>query len=134
MVSERMNENEDQIATAAVNIIIIEHLQYWARQNSQELLNEINWIRQYHDDTVTLHNELIDQLQASVKGVETLEQELWDLGNDYEKQTDDLLQTQSQLNQTQRQIWVLKADNAAKTTRLQALKNKTETPRLLSVR
>ena len=80
------------------------------------------------------HNELIDQLQASVKRVKTLKQELWDLGNNYEKQTDNLLQTQSQLNQTWKQIWVLKADNAAKTMRLQTLKNKTETLRLLSVR
>ena len=45
-----------------------------------------------------------------------------------------MLQTQSQLDQTWRQIQVLKADNAAKTTRLQALENETETPRLLSVR
>ena len=134
MVPERMNGNEDQVATAAANIITIEHLQYWAHHNLQELLNEINRICQYHDNTVTSHNELIDQLQASVKGVETLKQELWDLGNDHEKQTDDLLQTQSQLDQAWRQIWVLKADNAAKTTRLQALENETETPRLLSVR
>ena len=42
IVPERMNGNEDQVATAAANIIIIEHLQYWARHNSQELLNEIN--------------------------------------------------------------------------------------------
>ena len=76
MVPERMNGNEDQVATAAANITTIEHLQYWARHNPQELLDEINRIRQYHDDTVTSHNELIDQLQASVKGVETLEQEL----------------------------------------------------------
>ena len=60
MVSERMNENKDQVATAAANIIIIEHLQYWARHNPQELLDEINQIHQYHNDTVTLHNELID--------------------------------------------------------------------------
>ena len=60
MVPERMNGNEDQVATAAANIIIIEHLQYWARHNPQELLNEINRICQYHDDTVTSHNELID--------------------------------------------------------------------------
>ena len=99
MVPERMNGNEDQVATAAADITTIEHLQYWARHNPQELLDEINRIRQYHDDTVTSHNELIDQLQASVKGVETLEQELRDLGNDYEKQTDGLLQTQSQLDQ-----------------------------------
>ena len=99
MVSERMNGNEYQIATAAADIIIIEYLQYWARHNLQELLNEINQIRQYHDDTVTSHNELIDQLQASVKGVKTLKQELQDLGNDYEKQTDGLPQTQSQLDQ-----------------------------------
>ena len=60
MVSERMNGNEDQVATAAADIIIIEHLQYWAHHNSQELLDEINWIRQYHDDIMTSHNELID--------------------------------------------------------------------------
>ena len=42
MVSEQMNENEDQVATAAANIIIIKHLQYWACHNPQELLNEIN--------------------------------------------------------------------------------------------
>ena len=100
MVPEQMNKNKDQVATAAADIIIIEHLQYWARHNPQELLDEINRIRQYHDDTVTSHNELIDQLQASVKGVETLKQELRDLGNDYKKQTDGLLQTQSQLDQT----------------------------------
>ena len=134
MVPERMNGNKDQIAITAADIIIIKHLQYWTCHNPQELLDEINRIRQYHDDTVTLHNELIDQLQASVKGVETLKQELWDLGNNYEKQTDGLLQTQSQLDQTWRQIWVLKADNATKTTCLQALENKTETPRLLSER
>ena len=28
MISERMNENEDQVITAAADIIIIEHLQY----------------------------------------------------------------------------------------------------------
>ena len=55
-----MNENEDQIITAAADIIIIKHLQYWVCHNSQELLNEINWIRQYHNDTVTSHNKLID--------------------------------------------------------------------------
>ena len=33
MVSERMNGNEDQVATAAADITIIEHLQYWARHN-----------------------------------------------------------------------------------------------------
>ena len=33
MVPERMNENEDQIATTAANITIIEHLQYWACHN-----------------------------------------------------------------------------------------------------
>ena len=60
MIPEQMNENEDQIATAAADIIIIEYLQYWARHNPQELLNEINWICQYHDNTVTSHNELID--------------------------------------------------------------------------
>ena len=85
MVSERMNGNEDQVAITAADIIIIEHLQYWACHNLQELLDEINRIRQYHDDTVTSHNELIDQLQASVKGVKTLKQELWDLGNNHEK-------------------------------------------------
>ena len=42
MVSERMNGNEDQVATAAADIITIEHLQYWARHNPQELLDEIN--------------------------------------------------------------------------------------------
>ena len=87
-----MNGNEDQVITTAADITTIEHLQYWAHHNFQELLDEINWICQYHDDTVTSHNELIDQLQALVKGVETLKQELWDLGNNYEKQTDDLLQ------------------------------------------
>ena len=60
MVPEWMNGNKDQVATAAADIIIIEHLQYWARHNPQELLNEINRICQYHDDTVTSHNELID--------------------------------------------------------------------------
>ena len=55
-----MNGNEDQVATAAADIITIEHLQYWACHNSQELLDEINQIHQYHDDTVTSHNELID--------------------------------------------------------------------------
>ena len=60
MVSERMNEIEDQVVTAAANIIIIEHLQYWAHHNPQELLDEINRICQYHDNTVTSHNELID--------------------------------------------------------------------------
>ena len=60
MVPEQMNENEDQVATAAANITIIKHLQYWACHNLQELLNEINRICQYHDDTVTSHNELID--------------------------------------------------------------------------
>ena len=60
MVPERMNGNEDQVATAAANITTIEHLQYWAHHNPQELLNEINRICQYHDDTVTSHNELID--------------------------------------------------------------------------
>ena len=60
MVPEQMNGNEDQVAITAADITIIEHLQYWARHNSQELLNEINQIRQYHDDTVTSHNELID--------------------------------------------------------------------------
>ena len=129
-----MNENKDQVATAAADIITIEHLQYWACHNFQELLDEINWICQYHNDIMTSHNKLINQLQASVKGVETLEQKLWDLGNNYEKQTDDLLQTQSQLDQAWRQVRVLKADNAAKTTCLQALENETETPRLLSVR
>ena len=42
MVSEQMNENKDQVATAAADIIIIEHLQYWAHHNPQELLDEIN--------------------------------------------------------------------------------------------
>ena len=60
MVSERMNKNEDQVATTTADIIIIKHLQYWACHNPQELLDEINWICQYHDDTVTSHNELID--------------------------------------------------------------------------
>ena len=60
MVPERMNGNEDQIATTAADIIIIEHLQYWVCHNLQELLDEINWICQYHNDTVTSHNELID--------------------------------------------------------------------------
>ena len=60
MIPEQMNKNKDQIAITAADIIIIKHLQYWARHNSQELLNEINWIRQYHDDTVTSHNKLID--------------------------------------------------------------------------
>ena len=60
IVSERMNEREDQVVTAAADIIIIEHLQYWARHNSQELLDEINQICQYHDDIMTSNNELID--------------------------------------------------------------------------
>ena len=42
MISEQMNENEDQVAITAANITIIEYLQYWARHNPQELLNEIN--------------------------------------------------------------------------------------------
>ena len=57
------------------------------------------------------HNELIDQLQASAKGVEALEHELQELGNNYKKQTDDLLQTQSQLDQARKQIRVLKGDS-----------------------
>ena len=60
------------------------------------------------------YNKLIDQLQASAKGVEALAHELWELGNNYKKQTDDLFQIQSQLKQAQKQIQVLKADNAAK--------------------
>ena len=60
MVSEQMNENEDQVVITAVNITIIEYLQYWAYHNPQELLNEINQICQYHNDTVTSHNELIN--------------------------------------------------------------------------
>ncbi|SLM34594.1 hypothetical protein LPUS_03431 [Lasallia pustulata] len=80
------------------------------------------------------HNELIDQLQASAKGVEALEHKLQELGNNYKKQTDDLLQTQSQLDQARKQIRVLKADNAAKMTRLQAFENDTEVLRLLLAR
>ena len=45
-----------------------------------------------------------------------------------------MLQTQSQLNQAQKQIWVLKADNATKMTRLQALENDIKTARPLSAR
>ena len=71
------------------------------------------------------HNKLIDQLLTSVKEVEMLKYELWDLNKNHKKQTDDLLQTQTHLNQTQKQIWTLKAESAVKTTHLQALKNDT---------
>ena len=60
MVSEWMNGNEDQVVITAADIIIIEHLQYWACHNPQELLDEINQIRQYHNNIMTSHNELID--------------------------------------------------------------------------
>ena len=127
-------ENEDQAADTAAEIATVEQLQHWADTKPQAVLDEMNRIQQYHDDTVMAHNELIDQLQASAKGVEALEHELQELGNNYKKQTDDLLQTQSQLDQARKQIRVLKADNAAKITRLQAFENDTEVPRLLSAR
>ena len=73
------------------------------------------------------HNELVDQLQ-------TLKCELQDLDNDHEKQTDDLLQTQAHLDQAQKQVQALKAENAAEITRRQALKNDTERPELSSRR
>ncbi|SLM36047.1 Retrotransposon gag domain [Lasallia pustulata] len=127
-------ENVDQAANTAAKITTVAQLQHWAHTKPQAVLDEMNQVRQYHDDTVMAHNELIDQLQASAKGVEALEHELQELGNDYEKQTDDLLQTQSQLDQAQKQIRVLKADNAAKMTCLQAFENNTEAPRPLSAR
>ncbi|SLM35316.1 hypothetical protein NFIA_101300 [Lasallia pustulata] len=127
-------ENEDQAANTAAKITTVVQLQHWAYTKPQVVLDEMNQVRQYHDDTVMAHNELIDQLQASAKGVEALEHELQELGNNYEKQTDDLLQTQSQLDQARKQIRVLKADNAAKMTRLQAFENNTEAPRPLSAR
>ncbi|SLM34679.1 Zinc finger, CCHC-type [Lasallia pustulata] len=127
-------ENEDQAANTAAKITTVAQLQHWAHTKPQAVLDEMNQVRQYHDDTVMVHNELIDQLQASAKGVEVLEHELQELGNDCEKQTDDLLQTQSQLDQARKQIRVLKADNAAKMTCLQAFENDTEAPRLLSAR
>ena len=74
------------------DITTLKDLQYWAQHYPQELLDEITQICQYHDDTVTSHNELMDQLQM-------LERELQDLDNDHEKQTDDLLQTQAHLDQ-----------------------------------
>ncbi|SLM37240.1 hypothetical protein LPUS_06983 [Lasallia pustulata] len=127
-------ENEDQAANTAAKITTVAQLQHWAHTEPQAVLDEMNQVRQYHDDAVMAHNELIDQLQASAKGVEALEHELQELGNDYKKQTDDLLQTQSQLDQARKQIRVLKADNAAKMTRLQAFENDIKAPRPLSAR
>ena len=92
-------ENEDQAANTAAKITTVAQLQHWAYTKPQAVLDEMNQVRQYHDDTVMAHNKLIDQLQASAKGVEALEHELQELSNDYKKQTDDLLQTQSQLDQ-----------------------------------
>ena len=88
-------ENKDQAADTAAEIATVEQLQHWADTKPQAVLDEMNWIRQYHNDTVMAHNELIDQFQASAKGVEALEHELQELSNNYKKQTDDLLQTQS---------------------------------------
>ncbi|KAA6409463.1 MAG: hypothetical protein FRX48_07017 [Lasallia pustulata] len=130
MVPEQTNKDEDQVANTTAEIATIEHLKYWTRQDPQAVLDEMNRVRQYYNNTVLLHNKLVDQVQVSAKEVKVLEHELEELGNNHEKQTDDLLQTQSYLDQAQKQIRALKADNAAETTRLQALENNTKTPRL----
>ena len=104
MVPEQVNEEEDQVINTAAEIATLKHLKHWTQKNPQAVLNEINCIHQYHDDTVVSYNKLVDELQ--------------ELENNYEKQTDDLIETQSQLDQSCKQVWVLKIDNAAKTTHL----------------
>ena len=87
-------ENEDQAVNTAAEITTVAQLQHWARTEPQAVLDEMNQVWQYHDNTVMVYNKLIDQLQASAKRVEALDHELQELGNNYKKQTDDLLQTQ----------------------------------------
>ena len=90
MVPEQANEEEDQVANTAAEIATLEHLEHWTQENPQAVLDEINRIHQYHDDTVVSYNKLVDELQ--------------ELGNNYEKQTDDLIETQSQLDQSRKQV------------------------------
>ena len=88
-------ENEDQAANTAAKITTVAQLQHWAHTKPQAVLDEMNQVWQYYNDTVIAYNKLIDQLQASAKGVEALEYKLQELSNNYKKQTDDLLQTRS---------------------------------------